>query len=112
VARKGRRRNQRRPAQRPASGASPAATPARPQSPGRVGGEQAAVRSVEMSLAPRATTRRSTKSQRLVLEDADPAIPIDRVPYFVEDLKRLGIVAGAMVVLMLGAAQLIPLVVH
>jgi hypothetical protein len=112
VARKGRRRTQRRPAQRPAAGPSPPATPARPQSPGRVGGEQAAVRSVEMSLAPRATSRRSTKSQRLVLEDADPAIPLDRVPFFTQDLKRLGIVAGAMVVLMLGAAQLIPLIVH
>jgi hypothetical protein len=76
-----------------------------------VGGDQAAVRAVEMSLAPRSANRRSVKGQRLVLEDADPAIPLDRVPYFTSDLKRLGLVAGVMVVLMVGGAQLIPLLV-
>jgi hypothetical protein len=64
-----------------------------------------------MSLAPRSAARRSTKGQRLILEDADPAIPLDRVPYFTSDLKRLGLVAGGMVVLMVAGAQLIPLVV-
>ena len=64
-----------------------------------------------MSLAPRQATRRSTKGQRLILEDADPAIPLDRVPYFISDLKKLGVVAGGMVVLMVAGAQLIPLVV-
>jgi hypothetical protein len=65
-----------------------------------------------MSLAPRPASRRSAKGQRLVLEDADPAIPLDRVPYFTSDLKRLGLVAAAMVVLMVAGAQLIPLVVR
>jgi len=65
-----------------------------------------------MSLAPRQATRRSTKGQRLILEDADPAIPLDRVPYFTSDLKRLGLVAAAMVVLMIAGAQVIPLVVR
>jgi hypothetical protein len=64
-----------------------------------------------MSLAPRSANRRSVKGQRLILEDADPAIPLDRVPYFTSDLKRLGVVAGVMVVLMVGGAQLIPLLV-
>ena len=64
-----------------------------------------------MSLAPRQAARRSTKGQRLILEDADPAIPLDRVPYFTSDLKRLGVVAAGMVVLMVAGAQLIPLVV-
>jgi hypothetical protein len=64
-----------------------------------------------MSLAPRSANRRSVKGQRLVLEDADPAIPLDRVPYFTSDLKRLGLVASVMVVLMVGGAQLIPLLV-
>jgi len=64
-----------------------------------------------MSLAPRQGARRSTKGQRLILEDADPAIPLDRVPYFTSDLKRLGVVAAGMVVLMVAGAQLIPLVV-
>ena len=87
------------------------ASQARPQSSPRTGGDQTAVRAVEMSLAPRQATRRSTKGQRLILEDADPAIPLDRVPYFISDLKKLGVVAGGMVVLMVAGAQLIPLVV-
>ena len=64
-----------------------------------------------MSLAPRSANRRSVKGQRLILEDADPAIPLDRVPYFTSDLKRLGLVAAVMVLLMVGGAQLIPLLV-
>ena len=48
----------------------------------------------------------------MILEDADPAIPLDRVPYFTSDLKRLGLVAAAMVVLMIAGAQVIPLVVR
>ena len=46
-----------------------------------------------------------------MLENTDPAIPIDRVPYFVSDLKKLGITAVLMVGLLVGGAQLIPLVV-
>jgi hypothetical protein len=62
-----------------------------------------------MSLAPGAVKR----GGRIVLDSADPAIPLDRVPYFVSDLKRLGIVAGLMVVLLvLGAEFVIPFVVH
>jgi hypothetical protein len=66
------------------------------------------VRSVEMSLAPRSALKRGS---RLVLDNADPAIPLDRVPYFLSDLRHLGVVAVLMVVLLVGGAQLIPLVV-
>ena len=48
---------------------------------------------------------------RFVLDNADPAIPLDRVPYFLSDLRHLGVVAVLMVVLLVGGAQLIPLVV-
>jgi hypothetical protein len=81
-----------------------------------VGGDQL-VREVEMSLAPAAVAaqgaRRGGRPGRVVLSDADPAIPLDRVPYFLSDLARLGMVAAAMVVLLiLGAIFVIPLIVH
>jgi hypothetical protein len=61
-----------------------------------------------MSLAQRGPVKRGG---RFVLDSGDPAIPLDRVPYFLSDLRHLGIVAVAMVVLLIGGAQLIPLVV-
>jgi hypothetical protein len=65
-----------------------------------------------MSLAPGAPTTRG-RGGRVVLENADPAIPLDRVPYFVTDLARLGVVAAVMVALLVvGALVLIPLVVR
>jgi hypothetical protein len=68
------------------------------------------VRSVEMSLGPAPTTRRGG---RVVLDNADPAIPLDRVPYFLSDLRQLGVVAVVMVVLLvIGAKFVIPLVVR
>jgi hypothetical protein len=78
-----------------------------------VGGNEALVRSVEMSLAPRAMGA-GRKGQRgaVVLEGVDPAIPLDRVPYFTSDLRKLGVVAVLMVVLLVIGARLIPLVVH
>lgn len=48
-----------------------------------------------------------------MLETGDPAIPLDRVPYFMTDLARLGIVAGFMVALLVVAALfVIPLVIR
>jgi hypothetical protein len=102
------------------------ATAPRPQAPAApaqgqgqaaaVGGDQAFIRSVEMTLAPGAPARRPgarSRGGRIVLETADPAIPLDRVPYFLTDLARLGIVAGIMVVLLILAALfVIPLVVR
>jgi hypothetical protein len=125
VAKKGKRRQQGkrpRPTFNPAapSGvatatptAPSAAVPTRPGLGPRVGGNEALVRSVEMSLAPRAMGA-GRKGQRgaLVLEGVDPAIPLDRVPYFTSDLRKLGVVAVLMVVLLVIGARLIPLVVH
>ena len=69
-----------------------------------------------MSLAPGAAARRpATRARggRIVLETGDPAIPLDRVPYFLTDLARLGIVAGVMVALLVvGALFVIPLVIR
>ncbi|HYW24240.1 MAG TPA: hypothetical protein VE953_08740 [Terriglobales bacterium] len=65
---------------------------------------------MEMSLAPGTPSRRGG---RIVLDSGDPAIPLDRVPYFVTDLARLGVVAAAMVVLLvLGAVFVIPRVIQ
>jgi hypothetical protein len=36
----------------------------------------------------------------MVVQSGDPAIPLDRVPYFTKDLVRLAVVGGAMVVLL------------
>lgn len=48
-----------------------------------------------------------------MLDSGDPAIPLDRVPYFLSDLARLGVVAASMVVLLVVAALfVIPKVVH
>ena len=77
-----------------------------------MGGDQALVRAVEMSLAPQpaATARRNRGG--MVLETGDAAIPLDRVPYFTGDLKRLGVTAVVMiVVLVLGAVLILPQVV-
>jgi hypothetical protein len=63
-----------------------------------------------MSLAPRAAARKG--GPRVLLDGGDPAIPIDRVPYFTGDLKRLLVAVAAMIVLLLAGAQLIPLVVR
>ena len=71
-----------------------------------MGGDQALVRSVEMSLAPRASG--AGRRQRGLVLDADPAIPLDRVPYFTSDLTKLGIVAALMLVLLVIGSQLIP----
>jgi hypothetical protein len=57
-----------------------------------------------MSLAPGQVSRRGG---RIVLDNTDPAIPLDRVPFFVSDLKRLGVVAGLMVILLVVGAELI-----
>ena len=48
-----------------------------------------------------------------MLEGGDPAIPLDRVPYFISDLRRLGVVAASMVVLLvIGALFIVPLFLH
>jgi hypothetical protein len=79
----------------------------RPVSQTRVGGDQALVRTMEMSLG---STNRVLKGPRgrFVVESTDPSIPLDRVPYFGQDLRKLGGVAAVMVALLAGGAWLIP----
>jgi len=76
----------------------------------RVGGDQATVRAVEMSLGTRNQTVKARGGQR-VIESADPAIPLDRVPYFTKDLVRLAVVGGAMLVLLAIGSVTVPLIV-
>ncbi len=106
-------------AQRQAGGAPPSTshptaclvpstvTAQRSVSQARVGGDQATVRAVELSLG---STNRILKGRggRMVVESVDPSIPLDRVPYFSNDLVRLAVVAGAMVVLLGAGALTIP----
>jgi hypothetical protein len=90
------------------SGSTAAAPPRAPQQ--RVGGDSALVRAVEMSLAPQPAPRRGSRA--IVLDSGDAAIPLDRVPYFTGDLKRLGVTAGVMIALLVVAAiTIIPQVV-
>ena len=44
----------------------------------------------------------------MIIQSADPSIPLDRVPYFTNDLIRLGVVAAAMVVLLVAGALAVP----
>ena len=106
------RKSKKRPAQRRARPAAPApaAAQATPERPQRTGGDQALVRSVEMSLAPRSATAARRPQRGIQIGDDDPAIPLDRVPYFTSDLAKLGVVAAVMLVLLLVGARLIPLV--
>ena len=91
----------------PVAVGSSSAVPARTLSQARVGGDQALVRAVEMSLGGQNKVLKGPRG-RMVVQSADPAIPLDRVPYFTTDLIRLGVVAGSMVVLLLVGAYTIP----
>jgi hypothetical protein len=92
----------------PASGSQTA--PARSVSQARVGGDQALVRSVEMSLGARNQVTK-VRGGRYIIESADPSIPLDRVPYFTKDLVRLAVVGVAMVVLLGVGSIAVPLIV-
>ena len=73
----------------------------------RVGGDQAVVRAVEMSLGAQNKVLKGPRG-RMIVQSADPSIPLDRVPYFTNDLVRLGIVAALMAVLVVAGAFAIP----
>jgi len=88
----------------------PQGGPARSVSQARVGGDQALVRSVEMSLGARNQFTK-VRGGRFIVESADPSIPLDRVPYFTKDLVRLAIVGAAMVVLLGLGSIAVPLIV-
>ena len=99
---KGRSGRYRQPVRATGTGAvGVAGTPAttRSVSQARVGGDQATVRAVELSLGARNQIVRGSRG-RMVVQSGDPAIPLDRVPYFTKDLVRLAVVGGAMVVLL------------
>jgi hypothetical protein len=83
------------------------AAPQRSVSQARVGGDQATVRAVEMSLGA-SNKYLKARGGRMIVESADPSIPLDRVPYFRTDLVRLAVVAAAMVVLLGAGAVAIP----
>ena len=81
--------------------------PGRTLSQARVGGDQAVVRAVEMSLGAQNKVLKGPRG-RMIVQSADPSIPLDRVPYFTNDLVRLAVVAAAMVVLLAVGAIAVP----
>ena len=103
---KGRNAKYRAPV-RVAGTASPGAAAPRSVSQARVGGDQAMVRAVEMSLGARNQVVKG-RGGRITIESGDPAIPLDRVPYFTTDLIRLAVVGVAMVVLLAVGSIAIP----
>jgi hypothetical protein len=92
------------------SGMAAPAAATRSVSQARVGGDQAMVRAVEMSLGARNQIVKS-RGGRFVVESADPSIPLDRVPYFTKDLIRLAVVGVAMLVLLGVGSVTVPLIV-
>lgn len=86
-----------------------ASTPgaARAVAQARVGGDQAVVRAVEMSLGAQNKMLKGPRG-RMIVQSSDPSIPLDRVPYFTNDLVRLGVVVVAMSVLLIAGAFAIP----
>ncbi len=97
-----------------AAGASGAAVQtsgtSRSVSQARVGGDQALVRAVELSLGSRNQIIKG-RGGRFTVESSDPSIPLDRVPYFTKDLVRLVVVGVAMVVLLGVGSLTVPLFV-
>ncbi len=111
---KGKFRQPMRPAGPPSAAAAAATTqasaPARSVSQARVGGDQALVRAVEMSLGARNQIVKQ-RGGRFLVQSSDPSIPLDRVPYFTKDLVRLLVVGAAMIVLLGVGSVIIPLLV-
>jgi len=85
-------------------------TPTRSVSQARVGGDQALVRSVELSLGSRNQFVKQ-RGGRMIVQSTDPSIPLDRVPYFTKDLVRLAVVGVSMVVLLIAGSLAVPLIV-
>jgi hypothetical protein len=88
---------------------APVASAQRSVSQARVGGDQALVRAVEMSLGARNQIVKG-RGGRYIVESADPSIPLDRVPYFTKDLVRLAVVGAAMLVLLGVGSVTVPLI--
>ncbi len=113
MSKKGRKKGRnryRQPVRVPAAGAVGAtgtAIATRSVSQARVGGDQATVRAVELSLGARNQVVRGPRG-RMVVQSGDPSIPLDRVPYFTRDLVRLAVVGAAMVVLLAVGSFVVP----
>ena len=86
------------------------AAPQRSVSQARVGGDQATVRAVELSLAARNQYIKQ-RGGRFIVQSTDPSIPLDRVPYFTKDLVRLSVVGAAMLVFLAIGSLTIPLII-
>lgn len=86
------------PHQSTSGGAAPA-----PSAPG------SATARVEMALGarPQGGSRQRKAARQILVEDSDPGIPLNQVPFFTKDLTRLGITVAGMVVLMLVGAQVL-----
>jgi hypothetical protein len=93
-----------------APGSAGTATPQRSVSQARVGGDQALVRAVELSLGSRNQIIKG-RGGRYIVESSDPSIPLDRVPYFTKDLVRLFVVGASMLVLLVAGSLAIPTLV-
>lgn len=52
-------------------------------------------------------TARTRPSRGIQIGDQNPAIPLDKVPYFASDLIRLGITAAIMIILLIIGAKLV-----
>ena len=85
-------------------------TPQRSVSQARVGGDQALVRAVELSLGGQNQIVKG-RGGRFTVQSTDPSIPLDRVPYFTKDLFRLLVVGAAMIVLLGVGSVTVPLIV-
>jgi len=87
-----------------------ATTATRTPQQARVGGDQALVRAVEMSLGSRNQIVKG-RGGRYIVDSGDPSIPLDRVPYFTKALVRLLVVGAAMIVLLAVGSLTVPLIV-
>jgi hypothetical protein len=111
MARKTSRRRQttrRRPT--PPSAATPQAssTPSAASASSAASAPASTAARVEMALGARSQpTSRRKGARQILVEDTDPGIPLDQVPFFTKDLARLGITVGAMIVLMVVGAQVL-----
>jgi hypothetical protein len=92
------------------TGATQAGAPARSVSQARVGGDQAMVRAVELSLGARNQVMKR-RGGGFIVHSTDPSIPLDRVPYFTRDLRRLAVVGVAMLVFLAAGSFAIPHIV-
>ena len=108
VSRKNRRSQSRKPQRGSASGARPGGVPAPtassrvapPSGPSQQGPAPASTPPVERSYKDRPRGR--LQGGPLAAQEA--AVPLERVPYFRSDLRRIGITAGAMfVILVIGS---------